>query len=221
MIIKICGMTRPADACFAAECGAEYVGIVLAPSPRRATVEQAGAIVSALPATTRPVLVFRDQSAADILSVIATLAPFRPLVQLHGREPVALARELTIEHAWLRIIRAVEVQPAAPAGPMRDGAACASPVDMSQIEGFAWHAILLDSPKSGTHPGFDRMADVARQLSPAAVWLAGRLTPESVAAALHDGPFEGVDVASGVECAPGVKDPDRVRAFIAAARATG
>lgn len=194
--VKICGITRLEDAQAAAQLGASYVGFVLWPnSPRAATLQAVKAIVSQLPPAVTPVGVFVNPTVAEINE--AADAGIR-VAQVHG-DPTN-----TFEQARVPIIRAVHL------APHGDG------IDPNVADDL----ILLDAHDpvklggTGTTIDWSRASRVARERR---VILAGGLTPANVAQAIREVQPYAVDVASGVEASPGVKDPDKLRAFIGAA----
>ena len=196
--VKICGITRYEDAAAAARFGASYVGFVLWPkSPRAATIDVVKAIVSELPAEVTPVGVFVRPTPEEIND--AAIAGIR-VAQIHG------AGDATYEQARVPIIRAVHL------APVGDG-----------IEpDVADELILLDAHDpvkvggTGTMVDWGRAARVARQRR---VILAGGLTAGNVTQAVREVKPFAVDVASGVEASPGIKDHDKLKAFIEAALA--
>jgi phosphoribosylanthranilate isomerase len=199
MFIKICGITRLSDALDAVAHGASALGFVFWPrSPRYVSPERAAEIVAALPRTVTTVGVFVNESIDDIRTVIATTGI--SMVQLHGDEPPTYAAAFGAP-----ILRAVAVQ--------RAGETCpAWPVDTT----FLLDA--FDSVKrggTGTTVDWNRAAAVARGWR---VVLAGGLTPANVAEAIAAVRPCGVDVSTGVEEAPGIKDADKVARFLANAR---
>jgi phosphoribosylanthranilate isomerase len=213
--IKICGNTSLEDAKLVAEAGADAAGFVFAPSPRRVTPEQVAAIVPQLPPAIEKIGVFVDASFGEITSVVETCALTG--VQLHFNAPRDLPMKIRGRLGpELRILRVVHF----------DGAgvsAAFGPDYETDVD-----AILLDSrvgeTVGGTGMTFDwAVAATTLAQNPRArgrrFIAAGGLTPNNVAraiAALH--PW-GVDAVSGVESIPGRKDPAKVRAFIANARA--
>lgn len=212
MRIKICGITATADALLAARYGADLVGLILAPSPRRIGLPAAAEIVAALPPATGAVLVFRDAPLDEVLAALDTTGA--RWVQLHGREPAACLAQLAARRPAVRIIKAWEVLG------LDAGASLAAYLASTVAAGRPPDAVLLDAPKGGPHPGYELLGELARQLNarPPEVWCAGGLTPANVATAVAAGRYDGVDVAAGVEVRPGVKDHAAVRQFIAAAR---
>lgn len=200
--IKICGLTRAADALAAARLGAHALGFNFWPRSRRyLPPAEAGAIVRALPAGILAVGVFVNPTRAELLEAIA--ASGVGMVQLHGDEPPELCAGLPVP-----VLKAIRV---ADARSLDALAAYAAP----GLAGF-----LLDSASpgfGGSGAAFDwALAAAAAATHP--IWLAGGLHPGNVAAAIRAVRPCAVDVASGVESAPGVKDLARVEAFVRGAR---
>jgi phosphoribosylanthranilate isomerase len=199
MFIKVCGITRASDARHAVEQGATALGFVLWPkSPRAVTVERAAEIIAELPSHVMTVGVFVNEPVDSIRS--AAEHARLTAVQLHGNEPPAYADALD----W-PVIRAVSV----------------GDIDVAADAWSADTALLVDNidpvRRGGTGRAVDwtRAADVAKTRK---VVLAGGLTPENVATAIRVVHPFGVDVSSGVESAPGLKDLDKVTQFISNAR---
>lgn len=207
--VKICANTSLADALLAAEAGADAVGFVFAPSPRRVTVEQAAAIVPHLPAALESIGVFVDASLEEIAATVERCGLTG--VQLHFDAAPELTAALRARFgAKLRILRVVH---------FGAGAAQALPNDPSV------DAVLVDSRTAkavgGTGKTFDWI-EASRTLfreSALRLAVAGGLHPENVAEAIATLRPWGVDVVSGVEAEPGRKDAAKVRAFVANARA--
>jgi phosphoribosylanthranilate isomerase len=211
--IKICGTTSLADAELAADAGADAVGFVFAPSPRRISSAQVAGIVPKLPQALEKIGVFTDASSAEIASAVDHCGLTG--VQLHFDAAAELTAQLRdrFGHA-LRILRvvsfAVEAPNAAPA----------------LIDDRNADAILVDScSKTGTGgTGISYDWDLAAQAifsggTGRRFIAAGGLKAANVAEAISRLRPWGVDVASGVESAPGRKDAAGVREFIANARA--
>lgn len=198
MWVKICGITNEEDALLAAALGADAVGFVFAPSPRQITPVLAYDIVRRLPPEIMSVGVFRNEAGKRVVS-ICNRAGLRA-AQLHGHETVADTRYVSA--------RVPIIIKAFPAG---DPA-------LESVDDYEADAVLIDSPAPGSGQVFDwSLAEGA----PAhrRVILAGGLTPDNVFEAIARVQPWGVDVSSGVEGQPGRKDPVKLRAFIAAARA--
>ncbi len=202
--IKICGLTRPEDAAAAVAAGADAVGVVLAPSKRQVTLDQAAEVFAAVPPFVARVGVFVDAHADDVWEAVSRLE--LTAVQFHGDE----APE-TCEMAPVRVIKALRVGPGF-------GAASAD-----AYRGVV-SALLLDTlvagEAGGTGVAFDWYAVAGRLPGWAPVVLAGGLGPENVAEAVRALRPYAVDVSSGVESAPGVKDHRLIEEFVAAVRAT-
>ncbi len=197
MLIKICGITRPEDAAAAVDAGADAVGFVFwERSPRYVDPERARGIVRALPPFVTPVGVFVNQPLEHVNDVArrARLGA----VQLHGDEPPGFARSIE--------------------GPVIKAVTAGAPGALDWPEAVM---LLVDAADRERRGGTGRLADWAGAAAVAArrrILLAGGLTPENVEEAVaRVGPF-GVDVSSGVEQSPGVKDHSKVRAFVTAAR---
>ena len=212
MQVKICGITSLEDGSAAARHGADFVGLIRAPSVRRVSLDVARQVVRSLPSTTHAVLVFRD---APLDEVVAALADANcAWVQLHGGETAAYVGELQRQRPGVRIIKAWEISSS------HDGAELCGYLRTAADAGVHVDVVLLDVPKGGPHPGHDCLGAVSRAVveRPPEVWCAGGLTPAGVPAALAAGRYDSVDVAGGVETRPGVKDHDLIRQFVAAVR---
>jgi phosphoribosylanthranilate isomerase len=212
--IKICANTSLGDAQLAAEAGADAVGFVFAPSPRRVTAELVAKIVRQLPAALEKIGVFVDAGFEEIAATVE--AAGLTGVQLHFDAPAALAAQLRERFGdKLRILGVVHFDSAT----VERVAAMAGDANID--------ALLVDSRTAtavgGTGVAFDWAAasetlfQNAEERKPFVA--AGGLTPENVAEAIATLRPWGVDVVSGVESAPGRKDPAKVRAFIDRARA--
>jgi phosphoribosylanthranilate isomerase len=211
--IKICANTSLEDARLAVEAGAEAVGFVFAPSPRRVTAAQVAEIAPHLPTTVEKIGVFVE---ADLEEIVATVQECKLTgVQLHsaaGPELTARLRERL--GARFRILRVVHFGPQAE----EQAAALAQNGNVD--------AVLVDSRTAqavgGTGIAFDwalARKTLFQDGSGRKCIAAGGLNPANVAEAIAILRPWGVDVASGVESAPGRKDPERVREFVARARA--
>ena len=108
MRVKICGLTSVADATEVARCGADFAGLVLAPSPRHVPLESAAQIAAALPAAIQPVLVFRDATREEVLGALSVTGC--NWLQLHGRESVSYLSEIRQRRPQVRFIRAWELR---------------------------------------------------------------------------------------------------------------
>lgn len=207
--VKICGLTEPRTVAAAVAAGAAYVGLVFFPkSPRHLEPDAARALAIGVPPGVAKVALVVDPDD-DVLEGILRAVPI-DMVQLHGAESPARVREIRARFG-LPVMKAVGVAEAA---------------DLEAIATYEAVAdqILVDAraPKGAALPGgnglsFDWRLIAGRQWQKP--WmLAGGLTPANVAEAIRLTGARQVDVSSGVESAPGVKDPARIAAFIAAAR---
>lgn len=200
--VKICGLTSFEDATLALECGADYLGFVLHPeSPRSVTPETMAEIVNALPDAARAVAVCVHVAAAEV-SRIAELCALHA-VQLHGDKEASVFADVGVS-IWRSVKR---VQAAWVPDPDDWGA----------------ERYVVDAHVPGLYGGTGVVSEwgaAAKLATSRSVMLGGGLTPENVAAAVAQVQPLGVDVASGVEKAPGRKDSDRVRAFVKEARRT-
>ncbi len=209
--VKICANTSLQDAQLAVDAGADAAGFVFAPSPRRVTAGQAAAIVPHLPAALEKIGVFVDASFDEIAATVETVGLTG--VQLHFSAAPDLPAKLKERFGQkLRVLRVVHFE----AG----GAAADSGLD-DNVD-----AVLVDSRTAtavgGTGKTFDWAAaskTLFQNGKERKLVAAGGLTPGNVAEAIATLRPWGVDVVSGVEAAPGRKDPGKVRAFVANARA--
>lgn len=225
--IKICGVTRPEDAALAAALGAGFVGINFWPRSPRFVVDlvRAREIADAARAASGAIRVagiFVDQAPTWIDEVVEGAG--LDLVQLHGDEP----DEVVARYA-ARALRALRAETYAPAISDAETGHERSNDGRSLRQNVSVFAFLLESPATGALRGGSGMAwdwsaarELVTALAPAPVFVAGGVRPENVREALAGSSARGVDVASGVESAPGVKDPDKMkRLFEALGEAVG
>jgi len=199
--VKICGVTMADQAIACVEAGADFIGVIFAASERRVTLEQAAIIRAAVPQA-KLVGVFAGHSAVEIAE--AARVAGLDLLQLHGGEPLPL-RVAMRERTGLPVARVVH------------GDTILNPTDP-----FAGDSLLYDLPKGQPHDDAD-LAVLWKAAAHSAehhqqVFLAGGLNPDNVAAAVAATRPFAVDVSRGVESAPGIKDLELVRRFIAEAR---
>lgn len=206
---KICGVKTPADVAAAAQAGARYVGFVFFPkSPRCLTVEQAAALAAEVPLGVAKVALTVNATDAE-LDEITGAVPL-DMLQLHGKESPERVAEVKARYG-LPVMKAIGI---------------ADAEDLPQIDLYSEVAdqLLIDAkpPKNADLPGGNGLAFDWRLLAGRKYWqkpwmLAGGLTPDNVAEAIRMTGARQVDVSSGVESAPGVKDANRIAAFVAAA----
>ena len=192
--VKICGITRPEDALVAAEFGVDAIGLVFYPkSPRYIDVERAKEIITALPPFVTTVGLFMDAQANDISSIVGSVP--LDLLQFHGDECPADCGQYGLPY-----IKAVAMQ-----GGIDYALYTASYPDAA---GF-----LLDSHSSGQAGGTGKTFDWAQipKKQDRPLILAGGLTPENVAKAISLVQPYGIDLSSGVESSPGVKDAAKIQ----------
>jgi phosphoribosylanthranilate isomerase len=213
--VKICANTSLEDAQLAAQLGADAVGFVFAPSKRRVTIEQVAAIVPHLPREVEKIGVFVDASFDEIALTASSTGLTG--VQLHFIATSGLASKLRKRFGGgLRIVQTVHFATGEPA-PMLEAVDVDENVD----------AILVDSRTATATGGtghaydWDLAATTLFRIAQKPLIAAGGLTPDNVAEAIEILKPWGVDVASGVEAAPGRKDPIKLRAFIESARVAG
>jgi len=199
MFVKICGITRAEDAQAAAAYGASAVGFVFWPgSPRFVEPDRARAIVATLPSSVAAVGVFVNQAASYVIGVVNLVQ--LAAVQLHGDEPPSFAARMTRP-----VIKAVSVDGGAPA--------------MAEWPESVMLLVDAKDPvrRGGTGVRADWLA-AATLARGRRLLLAGGLTPENVAGAIAEVRPFGIDVSSGVEQSPGVKDHRRLKALFDAMR---
>jgi phosphoribosylanthranilate isomerase len=202
--VKFCGLTRPEDANYAVSLGAAYVGAIFASGPRLLTHGRAAEVFADVPTEVKRVGVFADQSIDEIAHVAQRLK--LGVVQLHGAFDTSRIKSLRRD--------------------FRGAIWCVCRVSGSDLPSeapdmaVASDGLLLDAMVPGTQGGTGvtiPWAPLAEQLAgirgTAPIILAGGLRPENVAEAIGALAPDVVDVSSGVESAPGVKDHDRMRAF--------
>ena len=198
--VKICGITSLDDALWAVDAGADAIGLIFVEgTPRYLTPAAAAAIVAGLPPFVCPVGVFWDHPPAHVAAIVAECG--LGAVQLHGVEPPEV-----VAAAPVPVLKSIKVRDAQ---------------DLTQLDRYKPAAFLLDSPARWSE-GEARVPiswTFAREATARGrVVLAGGLTPETVCEAVRVARPWGVDVNSGVEAAPGRKDPAKVERFIRAAR---
>jgi phosphoribosylanthranilate isomerase len=205
--VKICGLMRPEDARAAAQAGADYGGLVFHPgSPRRVTPETARVIAAELRGRVRVVALFVDPGDASLAEAITAAKP--DMLQLHGAEPPARVAEIRARFG-VAVMKAIAV---------------AEPADLDALPAYEGVAdmLLFDAKASkgvsgGRGAAFDWRLLRGRTIGKP--WLlAGGLNVQNVLRAIAAAGAPGVDVSSGVETAPGMKDAQAIRDFVQTAR---
>jgi phosphoribosylanthranilate isomerase len=211
LIVKICGLSTPETLDAALAAGADMVGFVFfPPSPRHVSLEVARDLGRQVKGRAKKVALSVDADDALLANSIDALQP--DILQLHGKETTARLRDIR-QKFGLPVMKAIAVETRA---------------DLAVLPGYADVAdrILFDAraPKGATRPGglgaaFDwhLLENLDLKLP---FMVSGGLNAANVAEAVRVTRAGGVDISSGVEHAPGVKDPEMIRAFIRAARAT-
>ena len=202
--IKFCGMTRAEDIGVAASLGASYIGVIFAGGPRHLTADSAQRVLAASPPPPKRVAVVGEQTEAEIAGLVKTL--HLDVIQLHANpsvERIENVRATTMAEIWAVIQLAGDALPAN-AGDVANAA----------------DGIVLDAHVPGglggsgvTLPWTSLARALAGVRSRCRIILAGGLKPENVATAITALEPDVVDVSSGVESAPGIKDHVRMRAF--------
>lgn len=207
-LVKICGLNDAAAVDAAVQAGADYLGFILFPkSPRNVSAGQAGRL-AARKGAAKSVAVMVDPTEPELAAVLTEMKP--DIIQLHGGESPERcldARAYAMEGVWKAL-----------------GVSGAADLDRAAryrgfVDGFVFDA---KPPKDADRPGGLGTAwdySLLKGHDAGAPWLlAGGLTIETVTEAIAQSGARGVDVVSGTESAPGVKNPDLIRAFIAAAK---
>jgi len=210
--VKICGLTTAAQVVAATDAGARYLGFNFFPkSPRFLDLTQAARLAASVPAGIAKVGLVVNPSDAE-LDALITQVPL-DMIQLHGAETPQQVRAIK-DRFGLPVMKVIGVS---------------DQDDLDAIDHYAGVAdqLLIDAkpPRGATLPGgngltFDWTLLAARKYWTLPWILAGGLTPDNVAEAIRMTGARQVDVASGVETAPGVKDPDLMAAFVTAAQGT-
>ena len=211
--VKICGLTRVEDARHAARAGAAWLGAIMAGGPRVLTASQAGHVLGARREGVQRVVVFGPQSVDEVVDTVQALA--LDVAQLHGACTAAmieLVRRRTGCTVW----------------PVLRVSGVTLPAEAPELAAAAGHIVLdahVVGQLGGTGVALDwsglreSVANLRHAAPGVRVILAGGLRPENVDRACRLLAPDVVDVSSGVELAPGVKDPVRVEQFVAAAQA--
>ncbi len=206
--IKVCGVTLPDDAARVGSSGVDFIGLNFWPKSKRYVAPERGPMLSSIirsTGTAKLVGVFVDPRLEDIQAITATVD--LDIIQLHGDEDPEFVKRVSLA-VYRPVWKAVAVR---------------SAKDISNLDAWSAEAILLDAPtpgRGGAGAQFDwKLAREARQRFPKlSIVLAGGLTPENVGGAIEQVEPWAVDVASGIETAPGIKDGAKLDAFIGAAR---
>jgi phosphoribosylanthranilate isomerase len=204
--IKFCGITSVTDAELAVANGAWAIGLILWPGSKRACDPAEGVRISnAVRRKVEVVGVFVNQTLDEVAALADML--HLSIVQLHGDEGPSYAKEVA-RRTGAKVIKAQSVRLAA---------------DVISVQAFRTDFHLLDAHRDGLRGGTGETFDwtmLSRRTSQVPLILSGGLTPENVAGAIEAVHPFAVDVASGTEASPGVKDPGKMKAFADAVRST-
>jgi len=197
--VKICGITRPADALAAAQAGADAIGLVFyPPSPRYLGTERAGEIRDALPPFVQTVALFVNPDAAQVAQVLGRVRP--SMLQFHGEETPEFCAQFGVP-----FVKAVRMKPGVDA--------------LEYLRRFPSAAAWLFDSHVPEYGGVGESFDWALvPVTERSVILSGGLSQANVAAAIRRVRPWGVDVSSGVEAAKGIKDAAKIAAFMAEVR---
>jgi len=204
MKIKVCGLTRPEDVVFLNGLSVDYAGFIFVPSsPRCLNLPAAEELVPLLREGIRKVGVFMDDDFSRVAEIARVLS--LDLLQFHGAETPGYCARFEIPY-----FKTIRVR---------------GRIDESSLRGYRPEAFLLDTFAPRQHGGTGKTFDwsIAREVGDRGrrVLLAGGLNPDNIGRAISEAAPWGVDVSSGVEASPGVKDHARLTAFISAARRGG
>jgi phosphoribosylanthranilate isomerase len=209
VLVKICGLTEDEGLDAALDAGADFLGLVFfPPSPRFITPSDAGELFQYLPEEAKVVGLFVDPSFAEIEQVLSSVR--LDMIQLHGSESVERIEEIRFEFGH-PVMKALSIATAADLDAAREFAEVAD-----------WLLFDAKPPKDADRPGGNAVSfdwTLLQGRSWACPWmLAGGLTPETVAEAIRISGATAVDVSSGVESAPGIKNAEKIARFIQAAK---
>ena len=196
-LVKFCGLTRIEDVLAAAVAGVGYLGFVLVPGSRRYLPREAlPVLLAAVPENVKKVFVTADLELAEIAQLIADFQP--DVIQLHGRETPDYARTIHGAEVW----KAVQPKNA---------------LEVEESAAYPAEFLVVDAEQGGSGQCCDWQL-AARLAARRRIFLAGGLKPSNVSAALRCSRAAGIDVASGIEIAPGQKDQQKMRQLLLAIR---
>ncbi len=204
--VKICGITRKEDLAVAVDAGADAVGFLVGvpASPRNLTLEKAKKLIDLVPVFVDRVVVTAPETVEDIVKICETLKP--SVIQIHGKKSF-VASQVRAKVNNTRLVKTVYVKPD-----------ILEEENVNELKQF--DAVLLDSFTKNHYGGTGKTHDwtVSKQIkqavAPVPVILAGGLKPENVKEAILAVEPYAVDVASGVEASPAIKDHNKVRVFV-------
>ena len=201
--VKICGHTNPEDAKLAFELGADYIGLIFAESRRKVSIDQARAVIHALPDFKNFVAVFSNQSKEEVENTVQELG--LRILQFHGEETALYCRSF-MEKGY-EVIKTFRIK---------------DPMSLKRLDEYNVSAFLFDTFKSdakgGTGVTFDWELIEDRPYVHEKLFLAGGLNVQNLKMAIQKVRPFAVDVVSGVEKEPGKKDPKLLAEFIRIAK---
>jgi phosphoribosylanthranilate isomerase len=216
--VKICGLTREEDVDAVVDAGADAVGFIsgIASSPRNLSISRAASLISRIPPFVTPVLVTSGQALVENSDAVKRIAP--KAIQLYGSlfSPETLRSTF---HAYL-------LKPFPVSRQEGDGGG-ADALAKAKEAAKGYDALLTDTYQKGVEGGTGLTSDwsvceaIRKTIAPTPLILSGGLRPENVELAIATVAPYCVDVSSGVESAPGVKDPAKVKAFMSKANSSG
>ena len=202
VMVKVCGITNPHDARVAVDAGADAVGLIFAPSPRRVDVDGAREIANSVPEPVLKVGVFVNMDPEDVLRTAEAVG--LDYAQMHGDEDTEAVT--IVQGGGVKVMKAVRV---------RDEAS------LERLDQYGADLYLLDAYSENARGGTGNRFDwgLAKSLKGRDnILVSGGLGPENVRGAISFFEPWGVDASSSLESAPGRKDPERVRRFVFAAK---
>ena len=193
ILVKFCGITRPEDVLDAVELGADYLGFVLVPGSQRClTRDELAPLLRVVPKTVKTVLVVANLGLSEIQRFVAEFQP--AVIQLHGNESPDLAAKIRDVEVW----KAVH---------LRNGQ------DLLQAAAFPASRLVVDAGQGGSGKLCD-WSLAAKLAKTRNLFIAGGITPENVVEALQQTKAAGIDTSSGIENAPGHKDPEKMQKLL-------
>lgn len=210
--VKICGITREEDLAVVAAAGGDAVGFIVGvpSSKRNLSLKKAEKLVRLVPIFVKSVLVTVPKSIDELLKTYEKLSP--DVIQIHGETlPDSILRENLPKTPIIRAVNANSVDA----------------IEVASEASKSFDAILLDSPAHGSYGGtgivhdWDLSKRIKKVIRPKPLILAGGLTPSNVEDAIHRVKPYAVDVSTGVESHPGIKDPEKIKDFVRISKNAG
>ncbi|MCS6959660.1 MAG: phosphoribosylanthranilate isomerase [Pseudanabaenaceae cyanobacterium SKYGB_i_bin29] len=201
--VKICGITQRAQAEMIADLGVDFLGFIVVPNtPRYVPPDCLPPLVENLPKSVKTVCVFRNQSVGEVTSVINTCR--LDAIQLHGQESLGFCQQIRELFPHKLLIKAIAVRGV-------------SDLQLAQTYAKVIDVLLLDNGSGGTGKPID-WSLLTNFHSPCPWWLAGGLSPSNVKDAITQTKPNGIDLSSGVEDAPGIKNIAKIAELLSVIR---